>query len=182
MNRKLLATFLLLSAIVVFGFRINKGIVFKQNIEGYLKRAADANTIELAAGELNKVITYLEANDLTSGYTSVFYETPEDDIGFWYDNIKASHAELLKVKDGTTLEKTNTLLKLRETLLDHGGEGKEGVTSPDGLSVYPDNLLWGSLVIYGFLALMGGLLLFIPEEEWTKHKQAKPATDLPETK
>lgn len=43
----------------------------KQNVSGFLKRAADANTIELANQELTKALDYLEANNLTSGYTSI---------------------------------------------------------------------------------------------------------------
>jgi len=54
----------MLLASVIFGFRISKNIEFKQNVSGYLKRAADANTIALANQELTKVIDYLEANNI----------------------------------------------------------------------------------------------------------------------
>ena len=39
------------------------------SMTGYLKRAADANTIILANEEFSKAISYLESNNLTSGYT-----------------------------------------------------------------------------------------------------------------
>jgi hypothetical protein len=130
----------MLLASVIFGFRISKNIEFKQNVSGYLKRAADANTIALANQELTKVIDYLEANNITEGYTSIFYETPNEDISFWYQNLKASQLELTNLQSESALEKTNVLMKLRETLVDNGE--KTRVTIPPGLAVYPNNTMW----------------------------------------
>lgn len=145
---------LLIIATIICGIRISKGVQFKQNVSGYLKRAADANTIELAKEELTKAINYLEANNITSGYTSILWETPDEDIDFWYRNLKASQTELENLKSDSALEKTNVLIKLRETLTD--GE-KSRVTVPEGLAVYPNNKLWGFLMfiasIFGTLGL-----------------------------
>lgn len=136
-------------------------VKFDQNCTGYLKRAADANTVEIAKSELTKTIDYLETNNITKGYTSVFYETPDEDISFWYNNLKASQLELSKVNDSTSaLEKTNLLMKLRETLLDSGEKG-DHLTIPDGLWRYPNNLLFGILFWISLLSLFIGLLLII---------------------
>ena len=98
-----------------------KAIRFKQNCGGHLKRAADANTVDIAKSELKIALDYMEANNLTSGYTSVIYETPDEDVAFWYNNIKQSYNELNSLPDSSSsLEKSNMLIKLRETLLDHG--------------------------------------------------------------
>ena len=73
---------------IVFGvwgtIRTVKSIVFNIECNGHLKRAADASTIELAKQELTTAITYLEKKDITTGYTSILYKTPDEDIGFWY--------------------------------------------------------------------------------------------------
>ena len=140
---KLIGIILMLLASVIFGFRISKNIEFKQNVSGYLKRAADANTIALANQELTKVIDYLEANNITEGYTSIFYETPNEDISFWYQNLKASQLELTNLQSESALEKTNVLMKLIETLVDNGE--KTRVTIPPGLAVYPNNTMWALL-------------------------------------
>lgn len=58
--------------------------------------------------------------------------------------------------DATPLEKTNVLMKLRETLLDSGGEG-DVVTLPDGISVYPYNKAYA----YTALGLFGLMVLFM---------------------
>jgi len=128
----------LLISSTIFGIAIYKKITFEQNCSGYLKRAADANTVDIAKDQLKKSIDYIEANNLTNGYTSVFYKTPDEDVSFWYKNIKASYMELSKVNDSTSeLERTNILMKLRETLMDH-----EEITIPDGISRFPDNKVW----------------------------------------
>lgn len=169
MKKYLISAVLILFSVGVFGVRISKGIVFKQNVSGYLKRAADANTIDLANAELTKVINYLDANNLTSGYTSVMWETPDEDIGFWYQNLKASQQELQNLNSDSALERTNVLMKLRETLLDTGEKTK--VTIPKGLSVYPYNLLWGILSLSAFIAMMAGFIVLIPDEQMNNTKK-----------
>ena len=69
-----------------------KEISFDRNCTGYLKRAADANTIPMASKELGMAIKYLDDHNLTKGYTSIFYTTPDEDIEFFYNNLKASKA------------------------------------------------------------------------------------------
>lgn len=121
------------------GFRIGYNISFDVNCGGYLKRAADANTVELAHEELQKALGYIENHHLTSGSTRILFDYPSLDLGFWHKNLSASNEELAKITPATTqLEKTNVLIKLRETLLDHGEKGVH-VTMPDGISIYPYN-------------------------------------------
>lgn len=129
------------------GVRTYKAIVFGIECTGRMKRAADANTVELARAEMEKVVHYAMEQGLTNGYTSVIYRTPNEDIGFWFQNMQASLEELKRVRpDATQLEMSNVLMKLRETLLDHGGQIR--VTVPFGISIFPHNVwytVWGSL-------------------------------------
>lgn len=159
---------LILISILIFGMRISKGIELKQNVTGYLKRAADANTIALAEEELSKAIGYLESNDLTSGYTSILWKTPDEDIEFWYKNLKASQVELQNLNSESALERTNVLIKLRETLVDQGQKTK--VTVPRGLSVYPNNKLWALLMIIAIVAGFFGIMIPVSEAEKKKKK------------
>ena len=169
--KNMLSVILILISFTLFGIRISKKIELKQNVSGYLKRAADANTIELANEELVKVINYLEANNMTSGYTSILYKTPDDDIDFWYRNLKASQNELQNLNTESALEKTNVLIKLRETLLDTGK--KTSVTIPRGLAVYPDNKLWAFLMSIATLSIFASLILLaIAADKKAKMKAA----------
>lgn len=168
--KNLVALVLILLSITLVGFRIQKGIVFDQNVSGILKRAADANTIDLAKQELGKAINYLEKNNLTTGHTSMLWETPDEDVGFWYQNLKASHTELDNLKSVSALERTNVLMKLRETLLDTGE--KTSVTVPEGLAVYPDNKFWAALMILAItLGSAGFIILGQQLTEWEKLKK-----------
>lgn len=137
----------LLSCIIWLGARWYQGYLFEQACEGHLKRAADANTVDLAKQELKYALDYLDANDMTTGSSHILFKKPKHDIGFWYDNIKASYDELCGI-DSThsQLEKSNVLIKLRETLIDHTGEGGDTVTVPPRISVYPNQWAWWSWI------------------------------------
>ena len=139
-------------ATVVFGawacVRTVKAVEFKLNCEQYLKRAADANIVETAKEELGKAISYAEANNLTEGVVSIFLHQPKNDIGYWYKNMTEAYSELENLpENATSLEKTNVLMKLRESLTDDTESGIS-VTIPEGISIYPNNAsyLWWGLV------------------------------------
>ena len=146
---------LCLSFIVWSGVRIYNRVDYNIECGGHLKRAADANTVDLAKQELQTALAYIESHNMTSGYTSVLYKTPSEDVGFWYSNLMASFNELAYVKkDASQLETSNLLMKLRETILDQGKEGSS-VTEPDGISIYPNNTtyaIWGWLSFVFFIA------------------------------
>jgi len=146
-------------SIVIFTSAITRGVSLDQNCTGYLKRAADANTVETAKEQLQVAIQYLEDNDMTKGHTSVLWKTPDEDVGFWYKNLKASHLELSRVDSTTTqLVRTNLLMKLRETLLDGGKEG-ETLTSPPGLSRFPNNGAWAIALLAASAMVIGVFIL-----------------------
>ncbi len=157
----LLVPFILWAIVCIY-----KNITFDIDCGDRIKRAADANTIELATKEMEVVVNYIEAEGMTNGYTSIVYKTPDEDIGFWYNNLKSSLEELKKVNPGASqLEKSNLLMKLRETLLDHSSEGTK-VTLPAGISKYPNNVayaiwLWIGMVLFVF----GVFLIAIGKDE-----------------
>ena len=104
--------FLAIISTLIFGswatIRIVKAVGFNINCEAYIKRAADANTIDLAKGELAKAIDYAEQNNLTEGTVSIFLKNPANDISFWYQNMKSAYEELNNLsEEATSLEKTN---------------------------------------------------------------------------
>jgi hypothetical protein len=129
-------------------------VEFNQNCKGYLKQAADANTIELAIDRLDKAIEYAESKNWTDGYTSILWKTEDDNIGFWYKNIKASREELEKALYASQMEQTNVLMKLRETLTESGEDGTY-ITYPCGLWKYPKNLEFALFSWFINLLLVG---------------------------
>ena len=140
---------------------IVKNIQFDQNCEGFLKQAADANTVELASERIAKALEYIEANNLTTGYTSVLWKTEDENVAYWYNNIKACQSELKMAANSSQLEKTNLLMKVRESLTDIG-EGDNGgtvITIPDGISRYPNNTMWGILRWISWIMFAAGLLI-----------------------
>lgn len=141
--------------------RTVRSIQFDMQCKSYLKLAADANSVELAKDNLEKAIKYAEKNNLTEGIIGIIFKDPINDVGFWYNNMKACYAELENLPDdATSLEKTNVLMKLRESLVDTGES--TSVTLPKGISVYPHNVLfciwgWFSLILSGFFWFMASV-------------------------
>ena len=136
---------------------ISMRIEFSQNCIGYLKQAADANTVELALDRLDKALSYAERKGWTDGYTSILWKTEDENVGFWYDNLKASRQELILVQNTSQLEQTNVLMKLRETLTESTDSGT-AITYPAGLWKYPHNGLFAVIAwivnILGFIAFV----------------------------
>ena len=123
-----------------------KDIQADRNYLGYLDRAANANTMELCKKELYSAIAGIEEKGLTKGYTSVLWTTPDEDVEFWYTNITACKNELLKVTEETSqLERTNILMKIRESLTTRGNDSSK-VIYPEGISKFPHNAVYGILL------------------------------------
>jgi len=164
--KALFGVFLMIPLAILLTWRIVCSVSFSMDCAGYLKRSADANTIEMAQTQLNIAIKYLEEHNLTTGYCSIFLKQPKNDIGFWYNNLKASAKELASIPPtASQLEKTNVLMKLRETLLDQGESTT--ITGPDGISIYPENKLFFWLCItFLFLAIVGSFLIVGFIEGW----------------
>jgi len=153
--KRLIGILLCVSMVLYFGVMIYKSINYDIEIGGHLKRAADANTTLLAKQEMKTALQVIEARGMIKGYTSIIYNTPDEDVGFWYENLKQSLMELEKVTATTTqLEQSNILMKLRETLLDTKETG-DNVTEPQGISLFPNN------IAYAIWGLVSGLMLFI---------------------
>lgn len=135
--------------------RIIKNVQFNQNCGGHLELAAHANTVELAKSQLEIAVKYMQDNKMIEGYTSVVYKTPDEDVGFWYTNMNNSLNELNEVKkDASSLEKSNILIKLRESIMSSGEHG-DNIMLPEGISIFPNN------VVFSLWGYMSSLFLFI---------------------
>jgi len=159
---KTLIAIAIIAAVSFLGWgtvRVVKAVSFTQQCSGYLERAGNANTIELAERELAVAIGHLDRSGIKNGYTSVLWRTPDEDVGFWYDNLSASLGELREInEDASMLERSNVLMKLRETLTDGGKSGTQ-LTLPPGISIYPSNaaFFWWGWVSFGVAGIFLGV-------------------------
>lgn len=137
------------------------------NCGEWLESAANANTIVIAKDRLDKAVTYIESNNLSSGSCYWLWWTPKTDLKIWYDNLKTTQTELELANDETLsrLEESNVLLKLRETLTDSGGKGGTVVVAPDGISLHPvyGVTMW-VFVLTIFLATIGIIMMVVSIE------------------
>jgi len=116
------------------------GFNYNINAGGHLTRAASANNVTLAREELETALIYI--NKLPDGYTSILINTPDEDVTFWKRNLNEAHAELLEFEANidmyTATDKSNQLMKLRETLTSQSEKGTV-TNQPAGISRYPYN-------------------------------------------
>jgi hypothetical protein len=143
MKNLFILTLIFVASLVIPACVVVKSIRFTQECGGYLEQAANANTVELAAERLDHAIAYMEQHGLTEGYTSVLWKTEDENIGFWYRNVVACRNELSEAMDLSQLEKSNVLMKVRESLMQNHGEHGDKIIVPPGISRYPHNLGWG---------------------------------------
>jgi hypothetical protein len=143
-------------------------IRFGIDCSGHLKRAADANSIEMAGKELRIALVYLRANNLTKGGTGILWNDPSTDVEFWYKNLKSAAEELSALPEKTTpLERSNMLMKLRETILDDSQNGVH-VTKPSRIALYPQQTMYAVGLVLGVIA---SVVLCLVASAWReKHR------------
>lgn len=138
----------------------------------YLKLAADASSLSTMDDFLGKALVYIDERGLTQGNSGIFFHTPRTDFANWYrqltDAKKISSEALVEINqhkrpldDMTKVFISNTLIKIRETLVDASGGGTS-VTAPPNICWYPHQVLmfwWLVLGILGFLVF--GIIVLI---------------------
>ena len=159
---------LFLSTISLIGlitFSSIRSIQFEQNCKGYLKHAADANTISIAEKELSTALEFIEMQKLDTGSTHAFYPTPACDLDFWYQNLQAAQHELATFpKNADPLTRSNQLMKLRETLVDQGKKGPR-VTLPPNITYYPHQTSFRVMTLLSLMACALGFVTFASSYE-----------------
>lgn len=172
--KTLIGLILVIPFLIWGGVRWRAEYVLTRDCTGHLKLAADANSLKLARQELQTAITYLEQNNYTKGSTAIIFNNPSKDVGFFYNNLVSTRDTVdveLKRTNISELEISNVLMKLRETVLDHGEKGDQ-VTQPPGLAVFPNNLgmaVWGW--VSALIATAGAILIFVGLHEFSEERR-----------
>jgi hypothetical protein len=132
----------------------------RRDVIDYLKLAADAPTLPLAERHLSTAVRNMEARGWTSGNTALIFKVPLRDIGFWYQNTKGALDELeaLIATDAslTPVDRSNALVKLRETLMDGNY-----LTFPEWGELAPYNALFFWMVVAGALGSIHSSCVFV---------------------
>ncbi len=135
---------------------------FKIGCEDWLKLAGEAMDVYQARGFLAKGIEYLERKNLTVGSSAYFLKTPSADLGLWYQRLKSGEEILEEViarkekGEATPLEISNTLMKLRELLVDIT-EKKTEVTLPTKIWLFPKQI---TFLIWYLISGIGSLIFW----------------------
>lgn len=163
LNMKTLFIFLCIICIIIptvlYSIALYRYVVFKSNCLEYFNLAANANDSKLAEKYITLGINYLEDNDLTCGNTSICIKKPNNDIEFWYNNIKSAQAQLQQINDHdqlTDLDESNILMKLRESLLNSDGE----VIHPRYIAYYPNQIFWFLVIAFSWISYIASATFY----------------------
>jgi hypothetical protein len=146
------------------GTRIYYNIQFGLNCEDYISQAASSPDPAIAVQRLDAAIAYAERNGMTAGNTGVLFNYPTNDIGFWYRRMVDSRAILSALpKNDAPLEISNTMMRVRETLVHTSG----AIAEPKGIGISPHNVAfawWGWLSFMLALIFGGGAFIALVNE------------------
>lgn len=152
-------------AVAVFGmtFVIFAFIIMAQNFEDthgrLLRRAATAQTAEVALSSLDQALRGLEADGLTHGNTAFFRARRETDIGLWYQGLRSARTELQTALASSPASEASQQLALRRfhDRLAYGGPEGTVLIMPESIACHPWNrALLGilfALVLFVFLGI-----------------------------
>lgn len=158
------------SLVVVIIFSVIRWYSLKVGCTDYLKLSADAPNIQKADDFLDKALEYLERKNLTKGNSAYLFHAPSNDVGIWYEQIKGAKETTKDIleRDSSVsqLEKDNSLMKVREVILDEGSDGTQ-VTMPVHLDTFPYQwlfLLWWIFTI--IILIVGAIVWKYQYEKW----------------
>lgn len=118
---------------------------FDNGCFNHLTLASHSGTIETSIKEIDISISYLESHGLVKGSTDIWFVNPKNDIGWFYQNLKSTKNELAKLElNGSVLEKSNALLKLKEVTEEY----------PEEIWLYPNQGRFIFLDLVSFIASM----------------------------
>ena len=120
MIRRILFTIFGIITIMYIAGAIISTIYFRVKCETPLRKAALAETIPEAKVNLDKAIQFVEQNQLTTGYSSLFFKEDEYNITKWYATLKSAQSEIdiLYVKGYDQVEELDALIALLIKLTD----------------------------------------------------------------
>jgi len=154
-----LGILLIVIGIGICSIPIVRNIQFDIGCGGYLKSSADACTVDLAKGELDTAIKYLDEHKLNYGYSHLIIKNRQVDVGYWYSRLVAARNDLDTITgEASNLEKSNMLMKLRETLCDEGERGTK-VTLPPHIELFPYQWVICISAVLSLFVITGGFFM-----------------------
>ncbi len=119
---------------------------FYKGCESFLKNSVYTDSITLTKTELSYAISYLEEKDLTHGRVSIITQDINNDIGYFYENLKEQYMLLVEAenKNLNDREQEDVLKIYRKNICNNFGSPK----IPNGITIYPYNIafFWWSII------------------------------------
>jgi len=168
--------FLLAPVFAFAGINVYGGMKTEE-VSSHIKLAAFAPSLEVMHDEIGEAIKAAESNGFTKGYTSVFKQTEDDNVGAWFLKLNCLYEKLSDGQDVIfdqeiglepvamkartislgVVNESMVMQEMRGSLVTPEGSAR----MPDGIWRFPNNTGMAWLAILGLPAFIGGLFLLI---------------------
>lgn len=146
-----IATMLIVCGLICPTICFVKGVQFNKDCADYLLQTGYADSPELALCRLDTVIEYIEAHNLTKGYTSILRETEDENIESWYKRIIVCRDSIESCLYTCQLGETNVLKRVWNIRTDRR------LIAPRGIYLYPNNKAWFVARLISYLMIIIGI-------------------------
>src|SRR5438105_3975424 len=85
---RVMATAMTFSALSAVGLLLHQNINFSTQFDEYLRSACREENSDKAVSKAQHALDFLVARNLTTGKTAILYESPETDVGDWYEGVE----------------------------------------------------------------------------------------------
>lgn len=147
--------------------RIVKSNHFDDNCNYHISEALKADgsisskSLDYSANEMRVALSYIESNNLTTGYTTISDRQQDEDLGLYYSGLKTKLAYIdgLKSKTPEELERYRLYVDMRNM------KPKE-LNYPAGISVFPHNtayMIWMFIGIALLVVSIIGVVVFVDQ-------------------
>ncbi len=157
-----------ISLLVWSAIRTWKAVEHNARCTTYIVRATRAMTPEEALPDLDRAIGYMRDHGQDHGSTSIFAESPDDDLGVWYTHLVRARVALAAMP--ATANTADRLLTMESF--------RHAIAEPDGISINGMNRLFFWWPMSSLICLILTIVFVVVGEQWAydKRREALIAT------
>jgi hypothetical protein len=146
--------------------RIAKAQRFDDNCVYHLGEAMKStSSADYSKSEMERAVKYIEDRNLTSGFTSIVGNQPDENLSLWYYDIRGKQAYIDHLHDLPSDVRKDQIADHAEYVNAFNMHRKD-VDIPNGISIYPYNTLffvWSMISIVMLLFGIIGVIIFIDQ-------------------
>ena len=147
-------------------------IMYSNNTGARYEVVARNNDPHIVSAELKSLILETEKNNWTTGYTSAYWNSEDENLGLWYINLISAknRIDAIMSSEVSKTEVSTTMISVQQSFKLNSGGYKDG---PDGLSVYPHNKAYANIIWFFFILGLLSITVWLCSQMVQEHYEGK---------